>query len=150
MPLRCSRRHSTYIDSMERTDAIRSAAWSDAPQISHHSLMSASDGVARACSIREHFDSCHPACRASALAVRPASSLISSSRLARACYARWALDDGEVGTERLSVDRSWDLVFVVRDCALPHRLERGGAQLHQGSILGEFVLQGLAISAEVV
>ena len=66
-----SRRHSVYIESAAREEAIRSAAWSSAWQIRHHSRMSASDGAVLTCSIREHFDSCQPAASASARAVEP-------------------------------------------------------------------------------
>ena len=60
-PGRSSRRHWVHIESAARDAVIRSAAWSSARQIRHHARISASDGGVRACSIREHFDSCHPA-----------------------------------------------------------------------------------------
>jgi hypothetical protein len=60
--------------------------------------MSAGDGAVRACSIREHLDSCQPAARAIARADNPASILMSRSRCASSCRAWRTLDDGEVTT----------------------------------------------------
>src|ERR1035437_7798244 len=83
MPERIIRRHSTYIDSMLRRVAVRSAAWSGTPQMAHHARMSAGEGVVRACSIREHLDSCHPAACATCRAVSSASLRIARSRAAK-------------------------------------------------------------------
>ena len=67
--------------------AVRSAAWSGTPQMAHQVRMSAGEGVLWACSIREHLDSCHPAARATCLAVNSASLRISRSRAASASSA---------------------------------------------------------------
>src|ERR1039457_3405217 len=113
MPGRIIRLHSTYIDSIFRSVAVRSAAWSGTPQMAHHARMSAGEGVVRACSIREHLDSCHPAACA-------------TCRAASASSACWALAE-RTGTEdspRLDVP-----VFFVRHGTVPDRLERRCAQL---------------------
>src|ERR1017187_8055269 len=132
MPERIIRRHSTYIDSMLRRVAVRSAAWSGTPQMAHHARMSAGEGTVRACSIREHLDSCHPAACATCLAVSSASLRISRSRAASASSACCALAErtGAENSPRLDVP-----VFFVRHGTVPDRLERRCAQLDDGGLV---------------
>jgi hypothetical protein len=73
-----------------------SSVWPTAPQCSHHSLMSAAEGVCRPYSILETLlPSCQPARRASSRAVSPASTCSSRSRRPSASSACRALEDEE-------------------------------------------------------
>src|ERR1039457_786233 len=149
-PGRSSRRHWVHIESAAREAAIRSAAWSSTPQIRHHARMSASAGGVRACSIREHFDSCHPAAAATARLVSPASSLISRRRSAICCLACCTVDEV---TMVQSYTGAWSgrLVLPVRYRPVPHRLERRRARLDLGRVLGYLpaLWRDLALAGEV-
>src|SRR6266404_5756961 len=147
MPERTIRRHSTYIESMLRRAAVRSAAWSGAPQIVHHVRMSSGEGMVRACSIREHLDSCHPAVSATCLAVSSASLRISLNLAASASSACCAV------AERTGIEGSPRLrgpVVLVRDATVPGCLERRSAQLDDGGLVAQFGACCRAVAAEVV
>src|SRR5271154_6286340 len=97
--------------------------------------MSASDGGVRACSIREHFDSCQPAAVATARLVSPESSLISRRRSAISCLACCTVDEVTM-VQSYTGAKSGRPVVPVRHRPVPHRLERRRARLDLGRILG--------------
>src|SRR5579859_954248 len=150
-PGRSSRCHWVHIESAARDAAIRSAALSSAPQIRHHTRMSASDGGVRACSIREHLDSCHPAAAATARLVSPESSLISRRRSAISCLACCTVDEVTM-VQSYTGARSGRPVVPVRYRPIPDRLERRCAHLDLGRILGNLpaLRRDLALAGEVI
>src|SRR2546421_10903444 len=107
--------------------------------------MSAADGTARPCSMREIFEPCRSISRPSSRAVSPASIRSSRRRIPRAWRPCWTLDDGE-DTKACSVRP----IVLVRGSALPHRLEGRGTQLHYRRIGDRLVGGHLALAGKVV
>src|SRR5436309_9300591 len=107
--------------------------------------MPAADGTARPCSILETFEPCRPISRPSSRAVSPASIRSSLRRPPSAWRPCWTLDDGDD-----TKDGSARPVVLVRNRALPHRLERGATELHDVWICGRRLAGRLSFAGKVV